>query len=164
MPASAHTYPTVAVVLCTRNGERWIEEQLHSLLAQTWPIAVRVFDDASSDNASSQGRDVQCHVRNNALGVVDNFFDGLQQVLDEGFTYIALCDQDDVWLPQRIEIGMEKLLAAEQVENAPAAQLVHSDLTMVDAQNALLHPSFIAWRGYEVGISHHTSSRGCART
>lgn len=145
----------VVVVLCTHNGAEWIEEQVQSLLTQTHPVAIRVFDDASTDETVSiaqaweQLHDVKCVVRTEALGVVENFSNGIQSVLNEGFTYIALADQDDLWLPERIEAGLNVLQAAENHSPTPGPHLVHSDLTMVNAHNQLIHKSFMKWRNYE---------------
>ena len=180
MTLSAKNPATVAIVLCTHNGAHWIEEQLLSLFQQSHPVAVRVFDDASSDDtiarvkALGAGRDLQCIEHTKALGVVQNFATGIQSVLDEGFEYIALADQDDIWTVDRIAVGMKVLLAAENAQNtqnseadtsaslnasasasasasanvSPKAQLVHSDLSMVNAQNQAIHSSFMQWRRY----------------
>jgi len=156
MIESVDNQPAVAVVLCTHNGANWVETQLQSLLAQSWPIAIRVFDDASSDDtvaiikATACEHNLLCTVRPTALGLVENFADGIQSVMDEGFDYIALCDQDDIWAENRIEIGMRQLLAAEACPNSRPAQLVHSDLQMVNAHNEVIHPSFMKWRRYQV--------------
>lgn len=143
--------------MCTHNGEDWVEEQLESLLAQTWPVAIRVFDDASTDNtvakvlSAGEGHNVECTERTVALGFVQNFADGIQSVLDEGFEYIALADQDDIWLHERIEQGMKTIQAAEAAQgNKPGPHLVHSDLILVNAHNIVLHPSFMQWRDYRI--------------
>ncbi len=131
-----------------------MKSQLESLFAQQHPVAVRVFDDASTDDtvaiikANCANRDVTCVERPSAVGVVKNFAQGIQSVLDEGFDYIALSDQDDVWDPERLTQGLAAIERARRSAQAPAAQLAHSDLTMVDAHNGVVHPSFIKWRGY----------------
>ncbi len=118
-------------------------------------MVVRVFDDASTDDtvpiikACSEGHDLVCVQRAQAVGVVTNFAQGIQSAIDEGFDYIALSDQDDVWEPDRITRGLAVINQARKPAEAPAAQLAHSDLTMVDADNVVVHPSFIKWRGYQ---------------
>jgi len=47
---SHNPQPSVAVVLCTYNGSTHLDTQLESLVAQTWPIALYAFDDASTDD------------------------------------------------------------------------------------------------------------------
>ena len=126
--------PNVAVVLCTHNGAQWIDEQIQSLLSQTHPVAIRVFDDASTDATVALVREypeiqnIKCVVRSKSLGVVENFSRGIQSVLDEGFTYIALADQDDIWLPERIETGLAALQEAEEDTPAFSPHLVHLSL------------------------------------
>ena len=160
MKASVKPATDVVVVLCTHNGAKWVEEQVWSLLTQTHPVAIRVFDDASTDEtvarilACTEGQDVKCVVRDKAMGVVDNFATGIQSVLAENFSYIALADQDDVWEPNRIEAGLSVIQAAEKDPTSPAAQLAHSDLVMVNAHNHVIHRSFIRWRNYQTKPSN----------
>jgi len=188
MPSKPSPMPEVVVVMCTHNGADWVEEQLKSLLSQTYPVAIRVFDDASSDTtvakvlALRENHNIQCTERAAALGFVENFSNGIQAVLNEGFQYIALADQDDIWLADRIERGMKTLLTAEAEAEAEAkakakettktgttiaiakevvtaksgqansigAHLVHSNLTMVNADNTILHASYLDWRDYQI--------------
>ena len=152
--------PEVAIVLCTHNGSQWIEEQIESIFAQTHPVAIRVFDDASSDDtvamiqSKAAGHDVKCIIRDEALGVVNNFSNGIQRVLDEGFAYIALSDQDDIWSPDRIKTGLDVLKNAESSSsNKPHPCLAHSDLALVDAHNQIIHASFMKWRGYKTNAT-----------
>lgn len=157
------TRPPVAVIVCTYNGAAHVEAQLESLLAQSWPVAIRVFDDVSADDTvqlvSSRLRPVRDELRIRAknLGYVANFERAMIDVLDQGFEYLALCDQDDLWAPDRIALGMKVLLSssddADLDEEAaiPAGQkprLVHSDLSMINAEGQLIHVSFLNYRGY----------------
>ena len=157
MNLSVRTSPKVVIVLCTHNGAAWIDEQIQSLLAQTHPVAIRVFDDASTDDtvalirSRAAGHDVECTVHPEALGVVNNFSSGIQSVLNEGFNYIALADQDDIWLPERVATGLRVLQSAEHSSATPGPHLVHSDLSMVNAHNQIIHQSFIHWRQYQTG-------------
>jgi len=167
MNASAQPTSNVAVVLCTRNGARWIEEQIESILSQSYPVAIRVFDDASTDDTVERietctyGHDVECIVRTKPLGVVNNFADGIQHVLDEGFAYIALADQDDIWASDRIQQGLDKLQdtantsVSSETPNSqsPTPQLAHSDLAMMNAHNQVIHKSFMRWRNYQTSPS-----------
>lgn len=154
---------TVAVVVCTYNGAAHVEQQLDSLRAQSWPIAIRVFDDASTDETikrvSSRLRpscDVLTEGSTN-LGYVANFERAISAVLAEGFEYLALCDQDDLWEIDRIALGMEALLAAphsaaSDEDLAPPhserPRLVHSDLSMINGRGRRIHASFLNYRGY----------------
>lgn len=120
----------VSVALCTHQGERWIEQQLRSILAQTLPVCeIVVGDDASTDRtveimrSVASGTDVPIRIRHHevALGVAENFADAIAATTGD---IIALSDQDDVWHPDRIE---------RMVPRLDGVALVHSDARLVDA-------------------------------
>jgi len=148
--------PTVAVVMCTYNGSRHLDTQLQTLAAQKWPIALYAFDDASTDDTTSKLRafskklNINVFVNDQNLGYVANFEAGIAKVLDDGYSYIALCDQDDLWEPSRIATGMQRLRSIEAHNNLHLPVLVHSDLMMVDANNQPVHQSFFEYRQYEI--------------
>jgi len=116
----------VAIVLCTYNGADHIKEQLDSIQAQSWPVALRVFDDGSTDKtidilqSYKPQLDLSITVRSKNLGYVANFESGIAQVIDEGFNYTA-----------------------------PA--LAHSDLRMIDSTGQCVQSSFFKYRHYEIG-------------
>lgn len=119
----------VAVALCTHQGERWIDEQLRSILAQTVPVAeIVVGDDASTDRtldivrAVAAETDVPIRIRRHhvALGVAGNFADAIAATTGD---VVALSDQDDVWHPDRLERLLPHL---------EGVALVHSDARLVD--------------------------------
>lgn len=92
--------PSVAVVMSTYNGEKYVREQLDSVLGQDYGnVSVFVRDDGSSDDTvgmlepyEREGR-IQLQRGKNA-GVVRSFFSLLEEVCGR-FDYVAFCDQDD---------------------------------------------------------------------
>lgn len=108
---------SIGVVLCTYNGEQYLRQQLESILAQTRPPEqILILDDCSSDSTVTIAKDFariddRIHLIQNKtnLGFVRNFEKGI--TLCE-MDFIALCDQDDIWLPNKL-----KRLAAELEEN-----------------------------------------------
>jgi glycosyltransferase involved in cell wall biosynthesis len=130
--------PTVSVALCTYNGARYLEEQLLSILNQSVPpFEIVLSDDGSTDdtvaialltvaNFTSAHPDSPTLLRvlenATALGVARNFEQAMQACTGE---LIALCDQDDVWHPTRLE----QLIAA--FVERPELWLVHSDAALV---------------------------------
>lgn len=151
-PAKSLARPTVAVVLCTWRAGEHFERQLDSLDAQSWPAHVHVFDDHSGDSTATRARahPVVHRVIEKARnrGFVANFETGLAQVLALGYDYIAFCDQDDHWHPERLSAGMAELLVTERQSSNDTPVLVHSDLRLIDSDDRELHASFLAWRGY----------------
>lgn len=154
--SSRKSQPQVVIVLCTYNGASHIQDQMESLLAQSWPVAIRVFDDASTDNTVdllSNYRDkidLTITINTVNIGYVANFESGINQVLDEGFDYVALCDQDDIWNSERITKGMQAIQAAEHQSSSRTALLAHSDLRMINTSKQCVHPSFFDYRHYEI--------------
>ena len=106
------TKPAVSIVMCTFNGSLYLEGQLNSILAQTYPIAeLLIFDDASTDgtldiiNRFSQKHSfIRVHVNPLNIGFTRNFEQALRAATSP---LIAIADQDDVWLPGKLERMIE---------------------------------------------------------
>jgi len=101
--------PTVAVALATFNGERFLREQLASLTAQTVPPSeILIGDDGSTDatldivDEFADRSPIAVTVTRNPtrLGFADNFFAIAGRAQAD---LVAWCDQDDVWLPEKLE-------------------------------------------------------------
>lgn len=101
-------YPLVSVVLGTYNGQVYLEEQLRSVLAQTWTnLEIIAIDDGSTDGTvgilreyATRDSRIKVIINEQNLGFVRNFEKGCS--LAKG-KWISLCDQDDYWLPEKIE-------------------------------------------------------------
>ena len=103
----------VSIVMCTYNGEKFLIEQIDSIINQTYPIYELIIqDDHSIDNTwdilkSYQQRYhfVKIFQNKRSIGVNENFFSAIKRATGD---YIALSDQDDIWEPYKIErqIGM----------------------------------------------------------
>jgi hypothetical protein len=123
----------VSVVLCTFNGEAFVEQQLASVLAQTRAVdEIVVSDDASADSCVDRVlrllRDfaghAQVHVNAVALGVTPNFEKAMRFTTGD---VCFLCDQDDVWRTDKVQH------MAAAFEREPGLMLLHSDATIIDA-------------------------------
>ena len=98
----------IDVLLATYNGEKYLKEQLDSILNQTYKnINLIISDDASKDGTrdilkeyEEKDKRVKVFYQENNLGYVKNFEFLLKQVQSEVF---MLSDQDDFWMPQKIE-------------------------------------------------------------
>ena len=110
----------VAILMATYNGERFVGEQLRSLLAQSHKdFKVFVRDDNSSDStraivsgfARLDAR-IELLPEHDNLGVTQNFF----RLLDRAgadFDAYAFCDQDDQWLPEKLADALNSLEAKD---------------------------------------------------
>ncbi len=98
----------ISVVVCTYNGEKYIEKQLDSLIAQTYPLhEIIIQDDGSTDGTVSilhrfaqKYPVIKVFQNEEGKGVNDNFLSAMRRVSGE---LIAVCDQDDIWEPTKIE-------------------------------------------------------------
>ena len=105
--------PKVGILMSTYNGEKYVEEQLESILHQTYPnIKIYVRDDGSSDRTldilgkyEKNGSIIL--VRGKNVGFIKSFFELVK--LCNGCEYIAYCDQDDVWLPEKISLAVDMI-------------------------------------------------------
>lgn len=139
----------IDILLATYNGARFLPEQLRSLEEQTfrdWQLVVR--DDGSTDGsvavveewAARTGRPIRIiKDGRTGLGAMGNF-GALLEASDA--PYFALCDQDDVWLPDKLSLMLKRLQEAEARYGEHMPRLAYSDLRVVDEQLKEIHPSF----------------------
>ena len=144
---------SVECVLCTYNGSEYICEQLDSIGRQTYKIdRLIVCDDASTDDTvklvsawrESADFRVDIYVNESGLGAAGNFEKALS--LTKG-DYIFFADQDDVWLPEKIDQSMREMSRLEKTYGKQMPCLVHTDLTVVDKKLQLIHRSFLRNQG-----------------
>ena len=128
----------VSIAMATYNGERFLRKQLDSLFSQTRrPDEVVVCDDNSSDGTIDILKEyklkygLRYYVNSSSLGVNRNFFKAIELCTGD---YIAICDQDDIWLPNKIEISLSKL---REIENDDPA-LVSSLCNHIDATDEII--------------------------
>lgn len=149
------TAPTVAVLIATYNGEKFLKQQLDSILAQTYKnFKIYISDDKSSDSTinilsayqKNYPDKVFYSVNEQNIGFVKNFENLLLNCSEE---YIALSDQDDIWLDNKLEIQMQEMLKLESL-NENSAYLVHSDLFMIDENDNLIRNSYFEYRSYKL--------------
>jgi len=159
MCASSHARPepapaTVEILLATYNGAAFLEEQLDSLLAQSyrdWRLLIR--DDGSTDatprivEAFRQRHPDRVKLLRDAdrrLGHVGNFSRLLER---SRASHVALCDQDDVWEPDKLSLSLARMRALELRHGSKTPLLVFTDLVVVDARLSTLFESFWALSG-----------------
>lgn len=133
-----HSTDKIAILMATYNGEKYICQQIDSILSQTckdWELYIH--DDGSTDNTIAA---VESYVEKypNKIHLIDgkstggakyNFFYMFGQV---EATYYMTCDQDDVWLDKKIELTYDKMLTIENKADVPC--LVYTELRVVDSE------------------------------
>jgi glycosyltransferase involved in cell wall biosynthesis len=100
--------PLVSVVLCTYNGDQFLEEQLQSILTQTnSSLEIIICDDCSTDltqsiiiRYASKDKRIQYFFNKINIGVNKNFEQGFSKA---NGALIAIADQDDIWKKEKIQ-------------------------------------------------------------
>ncbi len=134
----------IAILMATFNGEKYLEEQIDSLLAQTsrsWELFIH--DDQSGDQTPeiidryAHRYPERIHILEGpACGTArDNFFYLMKNVRAP---YLMFCDQDDVWMPEKIEKTLCRMKEMESQEKTEIPLLVFSDLAVADEQMNIL--------------------------
>ncbi len=131
--------PKVDILLATYNGEKYIKEQVESILNQTYEnIQIIISDDCSTDKTRQvlkeyeNNEKIKIFYQEKNLGYVKNFEFLLKQV--ESNLYM-LSDQDDVWKKEKVEKSVEKI-ESEKLD------LVFGDLEVVDENLNTLYKSY----------------------
>lgn len=139
---------TVGIVMATYNGMKYVEDQIESILSNTYTDwRLYIYDDGSKDQTVSilkryeekYPEKIQVTINQENLGVTFNFLEGIKQCENE---YIMLCDQDDVWKQDKIEKTLNKMIQAEKNHDKGHPIIVYTDAAIVDEELHMIHPSF----------------------
>ena len=159
--------------MATYNGEKYLREQINSILSQTcdtWHLYIH--DDGSTDNTNAILQEY-AHKHPDYITILDyppqggamqNFMSLLEKTEAK---YYMFSDQDDVWFNDKVRIEKERMEAIEQ-EHRNRPIIVFSDLIVTDDKLNKLSDSFMAFEGIypqllttfnEMGASNLTT--GC---
>ena len=130
----------IDILLATYNGEKFVKEQIESILNQTYEnFNLIISDDASTDNTLNileeyEKKDTRIKVfkKEKNKGLIDNFEFLLKNVTSD---YFMFSDQDDIWKKDKIEKSINKL-------NEENSGLVYTDLEIVDEKLNVIYPSY----------------------
>lgn len=141
------TTPRVSVCMAVYNGEKYLREQIESVLTELGVNDELIICDDCSIDASSKviseyitDKRVSYIKNTHPLGVIKNFEKALQNAQGD---YIFLCDQDDIWLSGKVDTCIRYL-----EDNL----LVVTDCTLVDSDLKTIVPSFFKLRNSGKGI------------
>lgn len=146
----------ISVAMCTYNGERFLSEQLKSIFSQTYPPdEIIICDDCSKDHTVQLARSLLTQwngkwkiVRNKKnLGFRKNFEQAIQLCRGD---IIFLSDQDDVWMPEKIETVMKLF------REKPNVILAFHDAELVDVNLEIIEPSFWNLLEFEPSYFEHS--------
>lgn len=136
----------IAILLASYNGESFLIEQLDSIIHQTYKDwTLYIHDDGSSDSTIQIIRDYQkrdnrivlCTDEKKHLGPGLGFMSLLEDIDSELYMF---CDQDDVWVDNKIEVSYNSYLSIINHDNIPV--VVHSDVSVVDKNLNIIAESY----------------------
>lgn len=141
----------IHIVLTTYNGEKYIREQLDSLLENDFKdIYIEVCDDGSSDGTVQIVKEymeryncIGFHQNEKNLGYTMNFMEGIRRSQSP---YIMLCDQDDIWHRDKIRKTYERMKQFEKENMGHIPLMVFTDAMNFDSED-----------GKELGSFHKNS-------
>ena len=144
----------VEILMSTYNGEKFLMEQLDSILHQTYGnLSILIRDDGSKDdtlkilNSYQKKTNLEVICGEN-IGSANSFFELLRQSSDNAM-YYAFSDQDDVWFENKIQNGINSIENLDCSKNMPI--LYCSNLKLVDENlkpfgvdnfTSIIQPSF----------------------
>ena len=152
----------VQVLLATYNGEKFLREQLNSIINQeykSWEILIH--DDGSVDNTISILNEYKKNYPNKIKLLIDqkifssasmNFFHLIEHRSREANLY-CLCDQDDIWHKNKLKIIIDKYNS----EDNQKPLLIHSDLSLINARGKLLEKSHNKLINYQKNLIRKNS-------
>lgn len=138
----------VQILMATYNSERYISEQIESIIAQSyqdWQLIIR--DDGSKDETCNIVRKYCAEYpdkikwiqnQSDTHGCSANYFQLIQTAEAE---YIMFCDHDDVWLPEKVELTLNKIQQMEDSFGKSCPLLVYTAMRHVDENLSALDES-----------------------
>lgn len=164
--------------MATYNGERFIAEQIDSIVNQTytnWKLIIH--DDGSEDGTVSIIKQYQQQFPDKIFLMEDgivfknaykNFFHLLENI-DDNFDYLMFSDQDDIWLKAKIEVLCDLLILKEEICCIDTPIIIFSDATVVDKNLCLIADSRVDYMKtnprmivFPALLSFQTVATGCA--
>lgn len=128
------------VLMCTYNGEKYLQEQINSIFAQKdVDVELLIADDKSTDNtvdiikkAIESGQNIKLIENPDNKGYAKNFLDLIVSVKDTDYDYYALSDQDDYWLENKLISAINKIEDYESTHEMKNGTLYFSNSIITD--------------------------------
>ena len=151
----------IHIIMCTYNGEKYIEEQLQSILENTvtdWKLYIS--DDRSADNTNKIVNEyvqrypekISLITHDNPCGSALHFLEMVKAVSKsmKGDDFIMLCDQDDIWYSNKIYLTLEHMRRLIMKNGNTIPLLVCSDVEVVDKKKVQIAESFRRMNHYSI--------------
>jgi glycosyltransferase involved in cell wall biosynthesis len=117
LPKNNYNHERIAIILCTKNGSKFIYDQLRSIQDQTYALYdIHIKDNHSNDNTLAKIKEFKTKNPNISITIhkgdkahYANSFVRLTNKLKDKYKYYAFCDQDDIWCKNHLERGVNIL-------------------------------------------------------
>lgn len=136
----------ITILLATYNSGSYIREQIDSIIGQTyqeWKLVIR--DDLSKDNTLEILKEY-VNKYPDKISILDNkgvskraYLNFVELLKSIDSDYYMFCDHDDVWLPNKIELSIQRM---KEVEILDKPVVVHTDMKVVDQDLNTINESF----------------------
>lgn len=145
----------IDILMATYNGEKYLREQIDSILNQTYSdFRLLISDDNSQDSTRDilneyvqKDSRVIVFLQKKNLGVIKNFEFLMKKVENE---YFMFSDQDDIWQKDKVKMSFEKIIS----ENC---DLVYTNLEVVNRDLQLLNKSYWKLKGFDNKIRKYNN-------
>lgn len=145
----------IDILMAVYNGEKYLSEQIESILSQNegdWRLII--CDDRSSDSSFAIAEEyarkypekILCYRNEEPSGSAQANFMGMLRSSEAD--YIMFSDHDDVWLPNKISLTLNKMKELEK-KYSDAPLLVHGELEITDSSLNVLSRSFTKYQGLD---------------
>jgi len=138
----------VSIVMATYNGEKYLREQIESILSSTYKdFELHITDDGSQDKTMEileqyrRKYPDKIHIKRNEanMGAARNFLNAVMGMTSE---YIMLCDHDDVWRMDKIARAIKRVKQMEVQFGKDTPIAVFTDAYVTDENLNIIHDSF----------------------
>lgn len=164
----------IDILLATYNGSKFIREQIESIQAQSfedWRLLVS--DDGSNDSTINIVKELAANDPRISIVLEHKRFGSAKENFYNLLTvshapYLMFCDQDDVWLSNKIETQLAHLKEMESAYGYDTPLLVFSDMEVVDSTLKTISDSFENYSRYDptrtkvVQLIAQNNAAGCS--
>jgi len=149
----------IVVLLATCNGGKYLAEQIKSLLRQSYSVDIIIKDDGSEDATvgiieaySKQYKNIHFCKDSMTFGTPQGTFNFLLRYAKsfEKYDYFMFCDQDDVWLEDKVQRSFDQMKILESTHNV-GPMMVFSNLFIADENMKIQHHSM--WESEKLDIT-----------
>jgi glycosyltransferase involved in cell wall biosynthesis len=145
----------VVILLSTYNGEKFLEEQINSLLNQNFnDFKILIRDDGSTDStikiieSFSSNFPERISIISNDAGNI-GVFESFKKLVESSFSeYYLFCDQDDVWDSNKVQLLVNEIKITENNQNGNCPVMVCGNYRIIDENNSILSKS--AYKTYKL--------------